>query len=449
MTQNNTKSYEDTFNRLVELDLFKDKSDWVSEIRDDALKSMIDLGFPVNRKGNEDWKYTDIRPIVREAYRSNLELKDPKNRLDDHLIEETINRVLVPESNNGSHMVFVDGQYSERYSSIDSTKDGSVIRHLQHEDQDDKELIHNHMSRYSDYKTNVFTAMNTAFLDQGAIVNVPDKMIVDSLVQIIFITTDNDQKSFTIPRVLIVTGRDSKISVMETYVSIGKVNHFSNAVTEIIVGPGSVLNYFKNQLYNENTYYISSTDVEVNENASFQSMNLDIGADIGRNNLNIRMIGEGASAKINGAYIVSRSQHIDNQVVIDHVVGHNDSKEIYKGILDGKSRSVFHGSIIVREKAAKVNANQVDKNLLLSDEAEADTKPAFWVYCDDVLCGHGAACGQIDEDAIFYLMSRGIPEKEARNILIRAFVSEVVDTISIESVKEHVHGLISDKLNNL
>ena len=310
-------------------------------------------------------------------------------------------------------------------------------------------IIDRYISTKSVTNESGFTAMNTAFLDQGAFIHVLPKQHANEVIQIIFVSTDLVEQSFSTPRVLIVTGDDSVSSVVETYISVGENKHFSNAVTEIIVGPGSILNYTKTQNYNENTYHISTTDVEIEANARFNSMNIDVGSQLGRNNLNIKMLGEGAVSRINGAYVVTRSQHIDNQVVIDHVVGNNDSDEIYKGILDGNSRSVFHGSIIVREKAAGVNANQVDKNLLLSDTAEADTKPAFWVYCDDVRCGHGAACGQIDEDAIFYLMSRGVSEEQAKRILIRAFVAEVIDTVQDDTLKEHLQNLVETKLENL
>ena len=156
--------------------------------------------------------------------------------------------------------------------------------------------------------------------------------------------------------------------------------------------------------------------------------------------------GEGSSSMLNGLYLVNGTQHVDNQVIIDHAKPYTTSRELYKGILDGKSRSVFHGSIIVREGSVKVNANQVDKNLLLSDQAEADTKPAFWIYCDDVKCGHGAACGHMDENALFYMRSRGIDEETARGLLTRAFVSEVIESIANEPLRSQVDGLVQAKL---
>ena len=266
---------------------------------------------------------------------------------------------------------------------------------------------------------------------------------------IIYVSTDQTRGTASLPRTLIIAGEDSSASIVETHVSTSDEAHLTNAVTEIVVGAGASVSYCKIQQESESTYNVSTTQVEVNENASFRSMAIDIGGRLTRNNLTVIMAGEGSNSDVRGAYVISRDQHVDNQVIVDHVVGHNDMNELYKGILDGHSRSVFHGSIIVRPNAAKVNAMQVDKNLLLSNDAEADTKPAFWIYCDDVRCGHGAACGNLDDDGMFYLRSRGIDEEEARMMLIRAFVSEIVDAIREPSIHDHVAALIADKLDNL
>ena len=183
------------------------------------------------------------------------------------------------------------------------------------------------------------------------------------------------------------------------------------------------------------------------KNASFSSVNVDLGGGLVRHNLNVLMKSEGASCTLNGLYMTTRSQHVDNQVIIDHAKGYTTANELYKGVLDGKSRTVFHGSIIVREGARKVDSNQSDKNLLLSNDAEADTKPAFWIYCDDVKCAHGASCGQIDEDALFYMRSRGIGEHEARSFLIRGFVSEIIDGIEHKPYWNFVNHLVEKTLD--
>ncbi len=442
--------YQETYDRLVSDKLFQDQSDTTSKVRSTGLKDFLNLGFPTKRKGNEEWKYTDIRPLVKEKFGSPYEIKRILKPEENSRIKEAIQSVLVGKENSNTSLIFVDGIYQPALSNISEGQSSVQVSSLvDARNESYSSVVDEYISTRSTTDASGFTAMNTAFLDQGAFIHILPKKRQDQFIQVIFVSTDLVSQSFSTPRVLIVAGDDSVSNVIESYASVGENKHFSNAVTEIIVGQGSVLNYTKTQNYNEDTYHVSTTDVEVQANARFTSMNLDIGSTLARNNLNIKMVGEGGLARINGAYVVSRSQHIDNQVVIDHVVGNNDSNELYKGILDGHSRSVFHGSIIVRKKAAGVNANQVDKNLLLSNTAEADTKPAFWVYCDDVRCGHGAACGQIDEDAIFYLMSRGVTEEQAKRILIRAFVAEVIDTVENDTLKEYLQYIVENKLDSL
>ena len=327
--------------------------------------------------------------------------------------------------------------------------DGIAVGSLAEAVHSETDSVRAHLTRLADHKEQGFTALNTALAAEGAFVLIPRMTAVDQPIQVVYVSTEQTQGTASMPRTLIIAGEDSSAAIVETHVSMADDSHLTNAVTEIVVGAGANISYCKIQQESEATYNVSTTQVEVNENATFRSMAIDIGGRLTRNNLNVIMAGEGSNSDVRGAYVISRDQHVDNQVIVDHVVGHNDMNELYKGILDGHARSVFHGSIIVRPNAAKVNAMQVDKNLLLSNDAEADTKPAFWIYCDDVRCGHGAACGNLDEDAMFYLRSRGIEEEEARMMLIRAFVSEIVDAIQEESIHDHVATLIATKLDNL
>ena len=248
------------------------------------------------------------------------------------------------------------------------------------------------------------------------------------------------------PRALIVAAEESSASLLETYASLSAGQGFTNAVTEIVVGAAARLDYYKVQRQGEDAFHVTNTHVALEQDSWFSSVNVDAGGRLTRNNLNLVTLEQDCSCSLTGFYMVTGRQHVDNQVIIDHAKPYTTSRELYKGILDGRSRSVFHGSIIVREGAVKVNANQVDKNLLLSDEAEADTKPAFWIYCDDVKCGHGAACGQMDPMALFYLRSRGIDERTARGLLTRAFLSEVIEGIANETLRSQMDALASDTL---
>ena len=289
-------------------------------------------------------------------------------------------------------------------------------------------------------------ALNTAFVHHGAFVHIPDGATVEEPIHLLFVSTAREEDTVTHPRVLIITGRDSSATVIESYGCLSDTRYFTNAVTELSLGQGSALRYYKVQRQSEQAFHITNTQAVLSQDSHLSSVNLDLGGGLVRNNLSALMEAQGAGCMLNGLYLVTRSQHVDNQVVVDHAKGYTTTRELYKGILDGKSRSVFHGSIIVREGAAKVDADQSDKNLLLSDQAEADTKPAFWIYCDDVICRHGAACGQIDEDALFYLRTRGLSEEAARRFLVRAFVSEVIDSIQCKPYRDHVDSLVQSTL---
>ena len=416
--------------------------DWIADIRAEALDSFQELGLPTTRRGNEEWKYTDIRPLVRQGFAAPT-LVEP----------DTTTALDLDSLNVGSaswhRVVIVDGRYAPELSALGSLPDGVVTRNLAEAVHSQTDAVRAHLTRLADHKEQGFTALNTALAADGALILLPRMAAVEEPIQIVYVSTEQTQGTASMPRTLIIAGEDSSASIVETHVSMSDDAHLTNAVTEIVVGAGASISYCKVQQESEATYNVSTTQVEVNENATFRSMAIDIGGRLTRNNLTVIMAGEGSNSDVRGAYVISRDQHVDNQVIVDHLVGHNDMNELYKGILDGHARSVFHGSIIVRPNAAKVNAMQVDKNLLLSNDAEADTKPAFWIYCDDVRCGHGAACGNLDDDSMFYLLSRGIDEEEARMMLIRAFVSEIVDAIREPSIHDHVAALIADKLDNL
>ena len=419
--------------------------EWIAEIRAEALDSFRELGLPITRRGNEEYKYTDIRPLVRQGF-SPLQIIDRDSAVTAPDLDLDQLRT---GSSEWHRVVIVDGRYAPELSSTDGLPDGIAVGSLAEAVHSETDSVRAHLARLADYTEHGFTALNTALAADGALVLIPRMTAVEQPIQVVYVSTEQTQGAASMPRTLIIAGEDSSAAIVETHVSVADDSHLTNAVTEIVVGAGANISYCKIQQESEATYNVSTTLVEVNENANFRSMAIDIGGRLTRNNLTIIMAGEGGNSDVRGAYVISRDQHVDNQVIVDHVVGHNDMNEIYKGILDGHARSVFHGSIIVRPNAAKVNAMQVDKNLLLSNDAEADTKPAFWIYCDDVRCGHGAACGNLDEDAMFYLRSRGIEEEEARMMLIRAFVSEVVDAIQEQSIHDHVAALIATKLDNL
>ena len=421
--------------------VFSEDPGWARNLRQSAMANLKQIGLPTQRRGNEEWKYTDVRPIARTDFQ--LGTNGPSSEISES--------DLAPLSFGGINwirLVFINGTYSPDMSSLSGAGKDITVTNLSEGMKTQPDLVRNHLSHYADYETKAFTALNTSFVHDGALVHIPDNQVVTEPIQILFLSAPQYHTSVSHPRVLVVTGKHSEATIIEGYTGPPATGYLTNGVTELVIGEGSSVKYYKAQRQGQDSYHITTTEVILGRDSNFSSVNIDLGGKITRNNLNILTQEENSSCKLSGLYMVTGTQHVDNQVIIDHAKPYTTSRELYKGVLAGSSRSVFHGSIIVREGAVKVNAHQVDKNLLLSDKAEADTKPAFWVYCDDVLCGHGAACGQMDESALFYLRSRGLDEQAARGMLTRAFVNEVIDNIENKQFRDYVDELVENTLED-
>ena len=425
---------------LLDLNEPSNDASWVRDLRSAAISRFSEIGLPTTRRGNEEWKYTDVRPIARREFRpataSSASAILADKRWEQFTFSET----------GWNRLVFVNGAYLDELSSLPSLPAGVKATAIATAIESGDALVKEHLGRHADFKSSGFTALNTAFIQDGAVVHIPDNAVLDVPIHLLFLFTSQEDEAVTHPRVLIHAGVNSSATVIESYAGLSEGLTLTNAVTEVLIGQGALLRHYTVQQQSEDAYHISTTEAVLSRDSSFSSVVIDLGGKLVRHNLNARMAGEGASCTLNGLYMVTGTQHVDNQVIIEHKMPYTTSRELYKGILDGKSRSVFHGSIIVREGAKKVDAFQTDKNLLLSDQAEADTKPAFWIYTDDVRCGHGASCGHIDEDAIFYMKSRGLDDLTARNFLIHGFVSEVIAKIELEPLREHVDQIVHSKL---
>jgi len=432
--------YIEAFEAL-ERDGFSRDPAWVQGLRQAALLRFKELGFPTARRGNEEWKYTNVGPLARAPLQP---------------VPLATHAAVSPAALEGFTfgepwpcLVFVDGVFSAGLSSLATLPRGVVALNLREAMTSRPDLLQQHLARYAEYESKAFNALNTAFLADGAFVYLPDGLKADAPLHLLFLATTGTPDLVSHPRVLVVAGRGSQATIVQTYAGLAAGRYFANAVTEVVVAPGASVKHYTVQRQSEAAYHVATTQVALGRDSSYSSVNVDLGGGLVRNNLNVLMGDEGASCLLNGIYLVTRSQHVDNQVIVDHAKPYTTTQELYKGVLGGRARSVFHGSIYVRPGARKVNARQEDKNLLLSKEAEADTKPAFWIYCDDVKCSHGAACGQISEDALFYLRARGIEEEEARNLLTRAFVAQVLDSIDWEPLHTHVDHLAMAKLREL
>src|SRR5438093_1445571 len=309
--------------------------------------------------------------------------------------------------------------------------------------------IEAHFGRYLDVRRDAFCALNTAFVEDGAYIHIPRGTLVEEPICLLFASTGDDAPSMSHPRNLIVAEEDSQATFVEDYVSLDGGSGFCNTVTELVAGDHTVLSHYMIEREHKQTFNISTLRIEQGRSANVVSHSVLLGGALVRNNVHPVLAGEGGECLINGLFIGNGHQHLDNYMLVEHASPHCGSRQFYNGILDGHAHGVFHGRIIVREGAQKTDAKQTNRNLLLSDDAQIDTKPQLEIYADDVKCTHGATIGQIEGDALFYLRSRGIDEVSARKLLLFAFASECLDRMKQGPVRKHVEGLINECLFQL
>jgi len=299
---------------------------------------------------------------------------------------------------------------------------------------------------YADYRDQAFTALNTSLVGDGAFVYIPPGKTVEKPIHLLFVSTA-EEPTVSHPRVLIVAGEGSVATVIESYASIGEDVYFTNAVTEVVTERGAVLDHYRLQEESDLAFHIASTEIHQERDSRYFSCAISLGGEIARHNLNVAVADENVETTIDGLYVVAGRQHTDSHMVIDHQKPHSNSFQLYKGILDGKARAVFNGKVFVREGALLTDARQLNKNLLLSAEAHVDTKPELEIFADDVKCSHGATVGQLEDEELFYLASRGIPQEQARALLTYGFAEDVISKIRLKSVREQLDRIVLDKLH--
>ena len=412
---------------------------WLAELSDHAWARFTQLGFPTARRGNEKWKYTNVAPLARAAFGHAWDL-DPDQDPDAGRLHHF---GLLDEA--WINLVFVDGRYSSSLSSR-PPGNGVTVTTLAEAIANDGETVRQHLAQYAGFQDDGFTALNTAFLSDGAFVHVPSGHTSQQPVHLVFLTTIREQPRAAHPRTLIVVEENAALTVAETYAGPSDEQYFTNSVTEISVGGGSRVEHHRLSLEGSNSYHVGFGRVRQGPDSSFSSISLALGNTLGRNDFEVLLDGPGSSCDLSGLYLTAEGQHVDNLIGIEHAKPHTSSQLDYKGILDGKSRAVFGGQVLVRKDAQKVNAQQADRNLLLSDQAEIDSKPSLLIYADDVKCSHGATAGHVDQDSMFYLKSRGLSPEVASRMLIHAFAREIIDAVSLDSLRESMEALFLDAI---
>jgi len=408
----------------------------IHQKRKEALSNFSKLEFPTIK--DEEWKYTSIAPLLKHNFVPSFEMKTVSKELIKSKLFDQMEHSLI---------VFINGRFSPEHSDLLNLPKGVIAGSIANEIKNNNEVLHKHFSKYADYQNHIFTALSTAYTEDGAFIYVPDGKIVEEPIHIIFITISDNQKILSQPRNLFVAGKNSQVTIVEHYASDEESIYFTNAVTEIVAEESSVLNHIKLQEESKQAFHIASMEVDQERSSNFSSHSISTGGKITRNDFNSRFNDEGGECTLNGLFLLNDDQLFDVHTLIDHAKPHCNSHEHYKGILDGKSSGVFNGKVLVRKDAQKTNAFQENNNLILSNEAIANTKPQLEIFADDVKCSHGATIGQLDEEARFYLKSRGIGEKAATAILIHAFASDVITSIKLEPVRNYLEAILTKRFN--
>ena len=377
----------------------------VADLRSEAAERFAQLGWPTTRI--EEWRYTNLAPLQKVPWRAD----------DSPSLGEL---PFTYAARASMELVFVNG----RLVSGENLYRGDAEVTL------------------ADWERNALVALNTANQQDGAHIVIPDGAVVDGFIHLLFIGRGDGIWSH--PRNTIVAGRNSQVTIVESYVGTGA--YFTNAVTEIVAEESAVVDHYKVECESREAFHIANIFVRQERAANVTSRNIAIGAALARTETHVALAGEGASVTLDGLFVGTGTQHLDNRTVIDHIEPHCESFELYKGVLDQSSRGVFDGRIIVRPDAQKTVSRQVNRNLLLSETAVVDSKPTLEIHNDDVKCNHGSTIGQIEAEPLFYLRSRGIDEDEARNLLVYAFASELVDRMKIEPVREQIRRALFQSL---
>jgi Fe-S cluster assembly protein SufD len=407
---------------------------WMESLREEGLRKFTELGFPTPE--NEDWRFTNVAPIARTTF--TIEKNGHKQ-----VAPELLNRFIFPKLKT-IRLVFIDGTYSPGLSDLSDMPEGVKVQSLASALDSEEELVKKYLSKYADFSEEAFTALNTAFMQDGGFVYIPHGTRLKEPVHLLYITGKSDRATITNPRNLIVVEDNCEAEVVEHYVSLDEGVYFSNVVTELVVGENSSVGHYMIECESMKAFNVSTLRVEQGRSSNIRSHSVLLGGALVRNNVHPVIAGEGCDSLINGLFMSTGRQHMDNYMKVEHASPHCDSRQFYNGVLDGRSRGVFHGRIIVHKDAQKTDAKQTNRNLLLSDNAQIDTKPQLEIYADDVKCTHGATIGQMDENAIFYLRSRGIDEDTAREILLGAFTSGTLESIQVEEIRNYCEMLVAE-----
>ena len=412
---------------------------WAARLRETAFEAFERQGLPT--VDDEEWKYTSLAGVAREAFTL------PTPHSTDRAADARAREFFYGES-AGSRLVFVNGTFRHDLSSLEDVPEGIVVSDLRSALSGAHEpIVREHLGRVVAADADATAALNAAFLDSGAFVYLPPDAVLSAPLHFLFLGGDAREQPLLCPRLLVVAERGSAATIIESYEAAAESPYFTNTVAEVFVGEGARVVHYKVQREGEAAYHIGATGARLARGAAYDLTTITLGARLSRHGINVMMPEEGAECWVDGLYLTGAGQHADTHSTIDHIAPRCASHQLYKGILDGKSRAVFNGKVFVRRDAQQTDARQTNKNLLLSPDARVDTKPQLEIFADDVKCSHGATVGQLEEEELFYLRSRGLHDDLARNLLTYGFAEELVAKLKIDSIRAQLDEAILNRLH--
>jgi len=412
-------------------------NDGLDDLKKEGFSHLKSLGFPTTK--NEEWKYTSVAPLIKKSF----------NVQSESQLQSQDFQKLFFEEGNANRLVFVNGKYRADLSHVVSSTDVLTVKPLSLALKENKELVAQHIGKYVQMKQEAFSALNTSDITEGIFVHVPNNKAVEEVLYVYYITDAIASSVFYQPRNLVVVGKSSSLKIVETYRAVGDQPSFTNAITEVVVDKNAQFECYKVQDNQGESYQVETTEIYQLGDSVVSYFTATLEGTLVRNNLHFRLDDQNCTGNMSGLYLVGNNMHVDNHTVVDHLKPHSQSNELYKGVLGGNGKGVFNGKIFVRQDAQKTEAFQSNKNVLLSNSASMNTKPQLEIWADHVKCSHGATLGQLDDTALFYLRARGIGEAQAKALLTRAFVNDVLDKISIPELKVQLEALAEAKLNSL
>ena len=411
---------------------------WLPALRKAAFDRFHAIGFPTTR--DEDWHFTSVTPIAERTFKA----AKPSATV---LTLSEIKPYLVDES--WHRLVFVNGRFEPTLSNFAGLPAEVHVSTLSEALKAESEWVQKHLGALAAFDRAAFTALNTAFVQDGVVIRVPKGVQVEEPLHLLHLTDALAAGTAVHPRLLVVAEALSQLTLVESYTGIGTPSYFVNAVAEVTLGSGARVDHYKVQRESPEAFHVGTVQVSQGRDAAYHSFSFAAGAQLSRTNVYTKLVGAGGEARLNGLYILDGTQHADHQTFVEHLAESCASRELYKGILDGASHGVFNGKVYVDPIAQKTDGKQTNKALLLSDKARVDTKPQLEIFADDVKCTHGATIGKLDDQALFYLKSRGIGADNARSLLTYAFAAEVLETIEVDALRLELERAVFERFTHL